>query len=229
MESVRDGLSPREHQLLSLAAQGFTDNAISNKLGISLATVGTYWGRIRIKFGPLNRTELVAIYLREEAARTVNDLKSQNEGLIAKVAEHAKTEQMLRTSLELFRGLIETAPDAILLVNDSGIIDLANVQAEEMFGYGSGELLGMSVEKLVPERYRDQHVGHRGDYNSHPVKKRMGEHLATYAVRKDGSEFRMATALSATRSGKGLLITCIVRNFSKQLDVLALGAGASAD
>jgi PAS domain S-box-containing protein len=214
---VRDGLSPREHQLLSLAAQGFTDNAIAHKLGISLATVGTYWGRIRIKFGPLNRTELVAIYLREEAAEAVEGLKSDNERLLAEVAEHAKTAEMLRASLDLFRGLVETAPDAIMLVDENGIIELVNEQAEQVFGYGRGELTGLSVEKLVPEERRFDHVKNRHEYNDSPTKRRMGEHLATEGLRKDGSLFRMATALSATKTPNGILVTCIIRDLSQML------------
>lgn len=215
--SVREGLSPREHQLLSLAAQGFTDNAIGTKLGISLATVGTYWGRIRIKFGPLNRTELVAIYLKEAAAVAVEELKTDNERLIQEVEEHAKTMEMLKATLELFRGLVETAPDAILLVNEEGAIELANAQAEDMFGYSRGELVGMSVEKLVPQDLRIDHIRHREEYNDNPVKRRMGIHLATDAVRKDGTVFRMATALSASTTPNGILVTCIIRDLSHQI------------
>ncbi len=220
---VRESLSPREHQLLSLAAQGFTDNAIAHRLGISLATVGTYWGRIRIKFGPLNRTELVAIYLREEAAEAVEELKSDNERLILEVAEHARTSEMLRASLELFRGLVETAPDAILLVNEEGAIELANERAAELFGYAHDDLIGMSVDRLVPEEKRFDHMKNRGTYNANPIRRPMGEHLATDAVRKDGSVFRMATALSATRTPSGVLVTCIVRDLTNQL--IASGDG----
>ncbi|HEY0867925.1 MAG TPA: PAS domain S-box protein [Fimbriimonas sp.] len=216
---MEDALSHRERQLLGLAAQGFTDNAIARELGISLATVGTYWGRIRIKFGPLNRTELVAVYLREAASRTIQTLRTENERLINDLSEHAKTAQMLRTSLELFKGLIDTAPDAILLVNQDGLIELANEQAEEMFGYESGELLGISVEDLIPMEMRIQHISYREDYNTEPVKRRMGEHLATMAQRKDGTLFRMATALSATPTPNGLLITCIIRDLTPKLSL----------
>ncbi len=215
--SVRDGLSPREHQLLSLAAQGFTDNAIAHKLGISLATVGTYWGRIRIKFGPLNRTELVAIYLREEAAIAVEELKQDNERLLHEVEQHSQTEQVLRASLDLFRSLVETAPDAIIVVNEEGTIELANQAAEEMFGYRQEELVGLAVEKLVPEDRRFDHVHNRQSYYNDPVKRKMGEHLATDALRKDGSTFRMATTLSSTKTEQGLLVTCIIRDLTGQL------------
>lgn len=214
---------------MSLAAQGFTDNAIANKLGISLATVGTYWGRIRIKFGPLNRTELVAIYLREEAASAVAELKNDNERLLSQVAEHAKTAEMLKASLELFRGLIETAPDAIMLVNEEGIIELANEQAEEMFGFGHTELLGVSVEKLVAEELRFEHVKNRQSYMENPTKRRMGEHLATEALRRDGTKFRMATALSATATPNGTLITCIIRDLTKHLTFDSVAPGVEDD
>jgi len=123
---MADSLSERERQLVVLASKGLTDTAIAFKLGISLATVGTYWGRVRIKFGPLNRTELVAVFLQEQAATVVDGLREENKILLATLDEKAKTEAMLKTSLELFRGLVETAPDAILLVNQEGIIQLAN-------------------------------------------------------------------------------------------------------
>jgi PAS domain S-box-containing protein len=207
-------LSERESQLLNLAAQGFTDNAISYKLGISLATVGTYWGRVRIKFGPLNRTELVAKYLNEQAEINLEQLRDENKQLLDELNDKANTVDVLRTSLDLFRGLIETAPDAILLVSEDGRIELANEQAEELFGYSRDELLGMSLEHLVPERFREEHPKHREEYHNNPIKRRMAEHLATYALRKDGSEFLMATALSSVQTQGGLLITCIVRDLT---------------
>jgi protein-histidine pros-kinase len=68
----------------------------------------------------------------------------------------------------------------------------------------------------MPERYRTSHEGHRHNYVLNPVKKMMGEHLATAALRKDGTEFLMATALSATNTASGLLITCMVREVSSK-------------
>lgn len=216
--SMADSLSDRERQLVVLASKGFTDNAIANKLGISLATVGTYWGRVRIKFGPLSRTELVAVFLQERAATVIEGLRQENRTLLDALNEKDQTEAMLKTSLQLFRGLVETAPDAILLVKESGEIQLANQEAEKMFGYGENELLGLNVDALVPERFRTGHSVNRQAYHSNPVKRRMGDHQATHAVRKDGTEFPMATALSATESPQGLLVTCIIRDLTKALD-----------
>ncbi len=209
-------LSNREKQLLLLAARGMTDQGIAHHLGISLATVGTYWGRVRIKFGPHSRTELVAVYLREEAGATIAELKESNSRLIQELGEHAKTATILVTSLEMFRNLIETAPDAIVIVDEDGAIKIANEQAETMFGYGHGEMIGSSVEDLVPERYREQHGQNRASYVQNPVKRQMGEHLALVARKRDGTEFAMAAALSATQTPQGLLVTCIVRDLSNQ-------------
>lgn len=212
--SFRESLSHREKQLLDYAVRGYTDQAIANELGISLATVGTYWGRVRIKFGPYNRTELVALYLKEEASEVLEKVREENRALVHEISEHAKAVTMLKTSLDLFRGLVETAPDGILLVNERGVIEVANEQAGDMFGYPKSALLGLTVEKLIPDRYHDQHLLNRNEYNAHPRKRKMGEHVSTVGVRKNGEEFPVAAALSATETPGGLLITCIVRDLT---------------
>lgn len=216
LDDVEDGfgLSTREGQLLRLATQGHTDQAISNALGISIATVGTYWGRIRIKLGPLNRAELVAKFLGDRAHTTFTRLRAENDSLLKQLEEHSQTEERLRTSLQVFRGLVETAPDAILLIDEYGSIQFANEQAADLFGYLPEELLAMSVEDLVPPRHRTTQIALRREYNENPGKRRLGAHLATMALRKDGREFPMATALSATKTAKGLIVACIVRDLS---------------
>src|SRR5579871_1864366 len=67
---LNESLSARERELLVLAMNGLTDQGIANKLGISAATIGTYWGRVRIKFGPLSRPELVARFVQGEMTRS---------------------------------------------------------------------------------------------------------------------------------------------------------------
>lgn len=194
-----------------------TDHGISHQLGISLATVGTYWGRVRIKFGPLSRTELVAVYLREEAAATIAELKESNARLIRELEERSQAAELLLTSLEMFRNLIETAPDAIVIVDESGSVKIANEQAEQLFGYRKDGMVGLPVEELIPERYREAHVENRSNYVENPVKRKMGEHLALVARKRDGTEFAMAAALSPTQTPDGLLVTCIVRDLSSQM------------
>src|SRR5579871_4602637 len=122
--------SPRERQLLEFAAEGLTDTAIANRLGISEATVGTYWGRVRIKLGPYSRTELVAIVLRAEREAAVEALRQENAGLVKRVQELVNANQTA-----MFQEFIESAPDAMILVDDSGCIQHANKAACDLFGY----------------------------------------------------------------------------------------------
>ena len=205
------GLSNRERQILVLAAKGLTDAGIAQKLGISVATVGTYWGRIRGKNGQHSRTELGANFMREKASHSMDELRRENERLSAEVEQKSKAVESVKASLDLLKRVLGSAPDAILLVNDQGIIEYANNEAERLFGYNHHELNGASVQILVPRRFHGIHARHRASYHSNPTKRRMGEHSGTSAVRKDGSEFLTVTTLSAVRSGSSILVTVFIR------------------
>ena len=216
--AMADALSDRERQLVVLASKGLTDTAIAHKLGISLATVGTYWGRVRVKFGPLNRTELVAVFLREHSAAIVEALKAENQTLQRQLEDKSRNEEMLKTSVDFFRSLVDSASSAIVVVGEDGQIQMANEHGAALFRYEPSELVGKSIEALVPERYHHAHLENRALYNSNPVKRRMGEHLATYALRKDGSEFPIATSLSATETAHGLIVTCLCQDLTETLN-----------
>ncbi len=208
-------LSDRERQLLKLASQGMTDQAIANHLGISLATVGTYWGRIRSKQGPFNRTELVANFLRGQTTEILDHLKTENARLTAEVQAHTTTEQKLKNALDLFRLLISSAPDAIVVVDADGHIQLTNDADDIVFGYARGELSHKHVRELVPKRFHGMHNKLRKQYMSHPEKRPMGEHNATVALRKDGTEFQIAGTLSACDTEDGMLVICMIRDLTK--------------
>jgi PAS domain S-box-containing protein len=195
-------LSPRELQLLQLAMAGNTDASIACQLDISEATVSTYWGRIRIKLGPHSRTELVAIYLREENAAMLEQLRRENERLGLRVSEDGES---------LCHEIIECAPDAIIVVQEEGQIELVNEQAAVLFGYEKEEMIGKPISMLVPKRYRVVHKAHRERYLANPEKRRMGEHMTTVALRKDGTEFLIAASLNTVKSSGGRLVVCVVR------------------
>lgn len=211
MSDALESLSKRERQIMLLAAKGLTDAGIAQKLEISAATVGTYWGRIRGKLGHHSRTELVANYMRERSAATLDEMRKQNEALQAQLEEKSKTADHARGKAELLRRVLSAAPDAILLVNESGNIEYANEEAERLFGYGSHELANQPVANLIPKRFHGLHSRHRAAYLAEPTKRRMGDHYGTPALRKDGSEFLTATTLSAMKTAQGHVVTVFVR------------------
>lgn len=112
--------------------------------------------------------------------------------------------------------LLESTPDAIIIANPAGKIVLANTQAEELFGYERGELLGRGVEMLLPGRYADAHVGHRTQYFSQPRARSMGAGLDLNGRRKDGSEFPVEISLSPLTTEEGTLVMSAIRKLSDQ-------------
>lgn len=133
--------------------------------------------------------------------------RRQTEQDLAKALEEQKSVLTKLTESEnRFRGVLENASIAIIIVSDLGEIRMINQRVDEMFGYAREELIGQPVEMLVPRRYREVHQRHRGKYIEAPRPRMMGAGLELYARRKDGTEFPVEIGLSTIQTKDGLLV-----------------------
>jgi len=126
------------------------------------------------------------------------------------LADRMRTEEVLR------RGFLEAAPDAVLIASSRGEIILVNSQTETLFGYERAELVGRSIETLVPERFREHHPTHRGGYLRAPSTRPMGAGLNLFALRKDGSEFAAEISLSPIDTADGMLVAAAIRDVTER-------------
>ena len=113
-----------------------------------------------------------------------------------------------------FRALLESAPDAMVIVDRAGRIAIVNAQTEQMFGYRRHELLGQPVEVLVPMPYRNRHERHRHGYATAAHARPMGAGLELFAVRKDGTQFPVEISLSPLETEEGLLVASAIRDIT---------------
>lgn len=121
------------------------------------------------------------------------------------------------TSADLARNVLEAAPDAMVIIDELGIVRFANRQVTTLFGYPREEIVGSSIEQLVPERFRDRHRGHRKQYLSNVRVRPMGPGLALYGRRRDGSEFPVEIGLSPTHEGEQTVVIASIRDVSDRM------------
>lgn len=120
------------------------------------------------------------------------------------------------TSEAYFRNILESAPDAMIIIDQHGRIAVVNSQAEKMFGYDRKALLGQAIELLLPERLRDRHIAHRAAFATEPQLRPMGSGLELAGRRRDGSEFPVEISLSPFASASGTFISSVIRDVTER-------------
>ncbi len=136
--------------------------------------------------------------------------------IIRDISERKKAAEALRASEEKFKGLLESAPDAMVIVDGEGQIRIVNSQTEKLFGYGRDELYGQSVETLIPERFRSRHLVHRAAYLVNPQVRTMGADLELLGLTKDEREFPVDISLSPLNTAEGVLVTAAIRDITER-------------
>jgi PAS domain S-box-containing protein len=107
-------------------------------------------------------------------------------------------------------------PDAVVMVDSTGRIVLANSHAEQLFGYAAGELRACEIESLLPQRYRTAHAGHRANFFTVPSVRPMGAGLQLYGLRKDGTEFPVEISLSPISAQAGTFVISAIRDITER-------------
>jgi PAS domain S-box-containing protein len=131
-------------------------------------------------------------------------------------AAAAATDQGAQFAHIARENLFKISPDAIFVTDADGAICAANPRAEELFGYTQAQLTGMTIEKLVPERFRTRHPSHRENYHAHPRTRQMGAALNLNALRKDGTEFPVDIMLKPLETSSGTVVLSFVRDVTEQ-------------
>jgi PAS domain S-box-containing protein len=151
----------------------------------------------------------------------LDELKALRDRLEHLEQDRGDADAARRRGEQLYRSLLESAPDAMVIAGRDGTIVLVNGQAEQMFGYRREELIGSPIEVLVPERFRAGHVAYRQEFTAHPRVRPMGAGRGLFGRHKDGREFPVEISLSPLQTEAGLLVMSAIRDVTQREQMLA--------
>ena len=152
-------------------------------------------------------------YIRRRGARgaPLNDT-----GTLERLKAVLDPEEALKQSEARLRQVVESAPNAMVMINAGGNIEMVNAQAERVFGYTRAELLGQSIDKLVPERFRQRHPALRQSFFASPESRPMGAGRDLYGLKKDGTEFPIEIGLNPIQTEQGTMVLSAIVDISSR-------------
>lgn len=215
-------------QLLSYPVGSLTGRPIMQLFGFSRDASGwsTHPLAVMPKDAAVSR-QMDAFIYRENGESfpvscTVSRLEVDGDGAVGwvlafqDITERKQLEQELRTSEKYQRAIFEATPDGLLISDEEGVIVMLNRQSASMLGYAENELLGQSIEILVPERFRARHPALRAQFSASPAARLMGACREIQARRKDGSIFDVDISLSSIQTDQGLFFASALRDVTQR-------------
>ena len=193
-------------------------------LAVNVVLIALLLAGLRLVFKPLAELRAALMQLAGQEGRANAAITELREGrdeelagvtrgfnlVVRKIREESKRQE------GKFRDLLESAPDAMIIVNKGGEIVLANRLATSLFGWSREELLGKRIEMLVPERFRPRHPELRTGFFAEPRARAMGGERELFGLRKDGSEFPVEISLSPIETEEGLLVSSAIRDVTER-------------